>query len=132
MQRQGFNNHLSTTGIAFNAVPAAITIPANATIQMTLMGTPEETGTLVIRGCLVQITGFAEQEFLVDQEEKKSPEEGSNDTFVKIKHRYCIQMYGKNQPWSNSYLYISSGLKAIKPNRKQGKKLIIKYMFFSQ
>ncbi|CAO3633171.1 unnamed protein product [Mucor hiemalis] len=89
---------LSTTGVAFNAVPAAVTIPANATLQMTLMGTPEATGTLVIRGCLVQITGFAEQEFLVDQEVKKSPEDGSNDTVVKIKH---------------------SGLKAIKPNRKQ-------------
>lgn len=71
-------------------MPAAVTIPANATLQMTLMGTPEATGTLVIRGCLVQITGFAEQEFLVDQEVKKSPEDGSNDTVVKIKHRYSL------------------------------------------
>lgn len=93
---------------------------------MILMGTPEETGTLVIRGCLVQITGFAEQEFLVDQEVKKSPEEGFSDTFVKIKRRYCIYLYESSEPWSNSCLYILSGLKAIKSNRKQGKDSIIK------
>ncbi|KAK4519974.1 uncharacterized protein ATC70_010218 [Mucor velutinosus] len=76
---------LSTSGISFNAVSTAITIPANATMHVPLMGTPEETGTLIIRGCLIQIIGFAEQEFLVDNEVKKSPEDTSNDSFIKIK-----------------------------------------------
>ncbi|CAO0789225.1 unnamed protein product [Mucor circinelloides] len=89
---------LSTSGIAFNAVSTAVTIPANATIHVQLMGTPEETGTLVVRGCLIQIIGFAEQEFLVDTEAKKSPEDTSNDNFVKIKR---------------------TGLDAIKANRKR-------------
>lgn len=76
----------STSGIAFTAVPTALIIPANATVHIPLMGRPEETGTLIIRGCLIQIIGFAGQEFLVEQAEKKSPEEASNDHFVKIKH----------------------------------------------
>lgn len=78
---------ISTSGIAFNAVSTAVTIPANATIHVQLMGTPEETGMLIVRGCLIQIIGFAEQEFLVDNEVKKSPEDISNDNFIKIKHR---------------------------------------------
>ncbi|GAN03919.1 hypercellular protein [Mucor ambiguus] len=76
---------LSTSGIAFNAMSTAITLPANATMHVPLMGTPEETGTLVIRGCLIQIIGFAEQEFLIDNEVKRSPEDTCNDHFVKIK-----------------------------------------------
>jgi hypothetical protein len=69
-------------------VPTAVTIPASATIHVPLMGTPEETGTLTVRGCLIQIIGFSGQEFLVDQEVKKSPEDVINNNFVKIKHRY--------------------------------------------
>jgi hypothetical protein len=68
-------------------VPTALIIPANDTVHVPLMGTPEETGTLIIRGCLIQIIGFAEQEFLVEEEVKKSPKDASNDHFVKIKHR---------------------------------------------
>lgn len=75
----------STSGIAFNAVSTAATIPANATVQVPLTGTPEQTGTLVIRGCLIQIIGFAEQEFLIDHEDNKSQQDASNDHFVKIK-----------------------------------------------
>ncbi|KAI8641004.1 TRAPP II complex [Parasitella parasitica] len=88
---------LSTSGIAFNAVSTAVSIPANATIHIHLTGTPEKTGTLVIKGCLIQIIGFAEQEFLVDDEVKES-QDSSNDNFVKIKH---------------------SGLGAIETNRRE-------------
>lgn len=56
------------------------------------MGTPEETGTLIIRGCMIQIIGFSEQEFLIDHQAKKSPEDVSNDNFIKIKHRYKKKM----------------------------------------
>lgn len=80
----GFLN--STSGIAFTAVPTAVTIPANTTIFLQLMGTPEETGTLTVRGCMIQIIGFSEQEFLVDHQVKKSPEDVINENFVKIKH----------------------------------------------
>jgi tRNA pseudouridine-54 N-methylase len=66
-------------------VSTAVTIPANATVHVPLMGTPQETGTLLIRGCLIQIIGFAEQGFLVDNEIKKSPEDTCSDNFVKIK-----------------------------------------------
>lgn len=50
------------------------------------MGTPEETGTLIIRGCLIQIVGFSEQEFLNSPPVKKTPEDVFNDNFIKIKH----------------------------------------------
>lgn len=69
----------------FHAVPTAVTIPANATIFIQLMGTPEETGTLIIRGCMIQIIGFSEQEFLIDHPVKKSPEDIPHDHFIKIK-----------------------------------------------
>lgn len=58
---------LSTSGIEFSAVPTAATIPANETMSLRLMGTPLETGALVIRGCIIKITGFAEQEFLSEK-----------------------------------------------------------------
>ncbi|KAI8877388.1 Trs120-domain-containing protein [Backusella circina FSU 941] len=87
---------LSTSGIAFNAISTAVTIPANATVHVLLTGIPEETGELTIRGCLIRIIGFSEQEFLVDSEVKKDSE--MNDDFIKIKKQ---------------------GLKAIKTNRKR-------------
>lgn len=58
---------LSASGVEFSAVPTAATIPANETMALRLMGTPLETGALVIRGCIIKITGFAEQEFLSEK-----------------------------------------------------------------
>ncbi|KAG1116027.1 hypothetical protein G6F42_013796 [Rhizopus arrhizus] len=63
---------LSTSGIEFSAIPTAITIPANETLALRLMGTPLETGSLIIRGCIIKITGFAEQEFLNEKQENQS------------------------------------------------------------
>jgi hypothetical protein len=65
------------------------------------MGTPEETGTLIIRGCMIQIIGFSEQEFLIDHQAKKSPEDVSNDNFIKIKHRY------KKKKWTECIMNVS-------------------------
>lgn len=48
---------------------------------MLLAGIPEETGTLIIRGCKVQIVGFLEQEFLVELGNTTF----SNDGIIKIK-----------------------------------------------
>ena len=42
------------------------------------MGTPLETGLLVIRGCIIKITGFAEQEFLNEKQEIKKVEQPKN------------------------------------------------------
>ncbi|KAI8075820.1 TRAPP II complex [Gilbertella persicaria] len=69
---------LSTSGIEFSAVPTAATIPANDTLVVRLMGTPLETGLLVIRGCIIKITGFAEQEFLNEKQETKKVEQPKN------------------------------------------------------
>jgi len=68
------NNKGSTSGIEFSAIPTATTIPANETLALRLMGTPLETGSLVIRGCFIKITGFAEQEFLNEKQEVKKEE----------------------------------------------------------
>ncbi|KAI8343814.1 TRAPP II complex [Blakeslea trispora] len=70
---------LSTSGIEFSAVPTAATIPANDTLVIRLMGTPLETGLLVIRGCIIKITGFAEQEFLNEKQEVKKVEQPKNN-----------------------------------------------------
>ncbi|KAF7727378.1 hypothetical protein EC973_007621 [Apophysomyces ossiformis] len=83
---------LSTSGVAFNAISASATIPANGSLALRLSGVPEETGLLTIRGCFVKIVGFVEQEFLANYEEKlrkdkKGPkDESKRSTFVKFKH----------------------------------------------
>ncbi|KAI7900256.1 TRAPP II complex [Cokeromyces recurvatus] len=79
---------LSTSGVKFSPIPTAATIPANDTLILRLMGTPLEIGTLVIRGCIIKITGFAEQEFLnekpkiqsVDQSKKKEAAQQTNNS----------------------------------------------------
>ncbi|KAI8972379.1 TRAPP II complex [Pilobolus umbonatus] len=66
---------LSTTGIRFSTIPNAAVIPANDSITIRLMGIPLETGSLVIKGCVIKITGFAEQEFLIEKMAKGKPTE---------------------------------------------------------
>jgi hypothetical protein len=68
----------STSGIEFLAIPTATTITANDTLTLRLMGTPLETGSLVIRGCIIKITGFAEQEFMNEKQEVKKVEQPKN------------------------------------------------------
>ncbi|MBM6387632.1 MAG: hypothetical protein JSY10_27240 [Paenibacillus sp.] len=53
----------------FSSIPTAASIPANDSLVVRLMGTPLETGSLVIRGCIIKITGFAEQEFLNEKQQ---------------------------------------------------------------
>lgn len=65
------NIELSTSGIDFSPIPTAVTIPANETLSVKMMGTPLAIGTLVIRGCIIKITGFAEQEFLYEKQVHK-------------------------------------------------------------
>lgn len=55
----------------FSPVPVAASIPANDSIVLRLMGTPLKTGDLYIRGCIIKITGFAEQEFLIEKQIKE-------------------------------------------------------------
>lgn len=66
----------STSGVAFDAKPISITIPANSYDPVTLSGKPLEAGSLVIRGCHVQAPGGASREFLLplataDEEEHR-------------------------------------------------------------
>ncbi|CEI93174.1 hypothetical protein RMCBS344292_07414 [Rhizopus microsporus] len=72
---------LSTSGVAFQGIPSAISIPANTTTSILLAGIPEETGTLIVKGCKVQIVGFLEQEFLVELGNTAF----SNNGIIKIK-----------------------------------------------
>ncbi|CAO3620537.1 unnamed protein product [Cunninghamella echinulata] len=58
------NISLSTSGLLFNSIQSSIIIPAYQSSKIRLSGIPEETGTLVIRGCNIKIVGFMEQEFL--------------------------------------------------------------------
>ncbi|KAI9255681.1 TRAPP II complex [Phascolomyces articulosus] len=97
------NITLSTTGIPFNAVPSTATIPANGTLSLRLTGTPEETGTLSVRGCIIKIVGFAEQEFLVDYGQKLK--EATKDT----RNAKCCFFFKKK----------NSGLNALQTSRKR-------------
>lgn len=78
---------LSTTGVPFNAVPATATIPANGTMTLRLTGTAEREGPLVVRGCVIKIVGFAEQEFLVDQTQTDNAREKEDKTEIRLKQR---------------------------------------------
>ncbi|KAI8991231.1 TRAPP II complex [Mycotypha africana] len=60
---------LSTSGVSFSSVPSVAVVPANDSVELILTGTPLETGALIIRGCRVKIMGFAEQEFLLDDQQ---------------------------------------------------------------
>ncbi|CAO3600653.1 unnamed protein product [Absidia cylindrospora] len=83
------NATLSTSGIPFIPVPVSASIPPYSTLSLRLAGTPEESGTLAVRGCTIKIVGFAEQEFIYNSPLKKM-DQGTktlaNDEFVKIKY----------------------------------------------
>jgi hypothetical protein len=80
------NTILSITGIEFNAIPTATTILSYDTLSLRLMGTLLEIGNLIIRGCIIKITGFAEQEFL----NEKPPVEKviEKDTFESERYKH--------------------------------------------
>ncbi|CAO3613143.1 unnamed protein product [Cunninghamella blakesleeana] len=105
------NVSLSTSGLPFTPIPISVTIPAHGTISLRLMGIPEESGTLTIRGCIIRIVGFAEQEFLYDLSKKKIIDQYSNNN-----HN------NKNSPQTNQQFikHKYSGLQAIQnANKKQ-------------
>jgi hypothetical protein len=53
------------------------------------MGTPLETGSLIIRGCIIKITGFAEQEFLNEkQQAEKVADKKSSPSEIVESERY--------------------------------------------
>ncbi|KAI8063251.1 TRAPP II complex [Gongronella butleri] len=62
---------LSTSGIPFAPAATSATIPAHGTVSLRLTGTPQESGQLTIRGCVIRIVGFAEQEFIFDCSRQK-------------------------------------------------------------
>ncbi|CAO3642865.1 unnamed protein product [Cunninghamella echinulata] len=102
------NVSLSTSGLPFTPIPISVTIPAHGTITLRLMGIPEESGTLTIRGCIIRIVGFAEQEFLYDLSKKKIDQHSNHNS--------------KNSQQSHQQFikYKYSGLQAIqKANKKQ-------------
>ncbi|KAF8274883.1 transport protein Trs120 or TRAPPC9 TRAPP II complex subunit-domain-containing protein [Lactarius quietus] len=59
------NLSLSTSGVAFDAKPISLTIPANSYHPVTLSGKPLEDGSLVVKGCHVQAPGGASREYLL-------------------------------------------------------------------
>ncbi|KAI0062282.1 hypothetical protein BV25DRAFT_1945461 [Artomyces pyxidatus] len=68
---------LSTSGVRFEAKSISLSIPANSYHSITMVGTPKESGMLVIRGCFVQAPGGVSCEFLLpvsttEEEDRKS------------------------------------------------------------
>ena len=55
----------STSGVPFTAYATQVTIPPASLHTITLHGSPSETGTLIIRGCIVQAPGGAPREFVL-------------------------------------------------------------------
>ncbi|ORX53995.1 Trs120-domain-containing protein [Hesseltinella vesiculosa] len=93
---------LSTTGVSFTPVATSATIPAHGTVSLRLTGTPQESGQLTVRGCIIRIVGFAEQEFLYDEGQKKQQDQPS----ISSRHRDVVK-------------YKYSGLQAIEHASKK-------------
>ncbi|CAB4432069.1 unnamed protein product [Rhizophagus irregularis] len=71
---------ISTDGVAFTPNTMSITILANTSITLRLLGTPTEPGELIVRGCKIKVHGCLEQEFCVylppsDEEIKRKEKE---------------------------------------------------------
>jgi len=68
-------NDPSTSGVKFESQKTRTILPANSSHQLILSGKALETGTLIIRGCIVQAPGGASQEFILplrtDEEEER-------------------------------------------------------------
>ncbi|KAI9279379.1 TRAPP II complex [Sporodiniella umbellata] len=82
---------LSTSGVKFSPVSAEVNIPANDTVSISLTGTPLEIGSLIIRGCIIKITGFAEQEFLSKKQNTEKVQEKENKVTSAVeskRHKY--------------------------------------------
>ncbi|KAH8117559.1 Trs120-domain-containing protein [Phellopilus nigrolimitatus] len=66
---------LSTTGVSFVCNPSPVMIQPNSFETVTLTGRTTESGTLIIRGCIVQLPGLERHEALLpsrtDEEEEK-------------------------------------------------------------
>jgi trafficking protein particle complex subunit 9 len=58
------NLRCSTSGIPFHTQPVSVVIPANSQHTLTLTGLALEPGTLIIRGCQLQLAGGIPREFL--------------------------------------------------------------------
>ncbi|KAF9482780.1 hypothetical protein BDN70DRAFT_874562 [Pholiota conissans] len=56
---------LSTSGVRFDSKPLHIVIPANSLHQVVLCGSPAGSGTLTIRGCIVQAPGGQAREYIL-------------------------------------------------------------------
>ncbi|KAJ7343441.1 TRAPP II complex [Mycena albidolilacea] len=54
---------LSTSGVVFDSKPVRVVLPAGSLHVVTLSGKATETGSLVVRGCLVQAPGGTKREF---------------------------------------------------------------------
>ncbi|KAI8881361.1 Trs120-domain-containing protein [Backusella circina FSU 941] len=103
-------NHIelctSGTSIQAEKTTSPVIIPANDLLIVTLSGIPNQTGTLVVRGCLIQIAGFELQEFLL---EKLDGEE--EDSFVKLKKsglksvKHATTHDSKKQENSHGFIY---------------------------
>ncbi|KAF9264661.1 hypothetical protein L218DRAFT_861806 [Marasmius fiardii PR-910] len=73
---------LSTTGVPFVSEPIRVVVPPCAEQSVILEGKPQQTGNLVIRGCLVQTPGSTAKEIslplaTVDEEERSSRDRSS-------------------------------------------------------
>ncbi|KAF8590613.1 hypothetical protein K439DRAFT_1382134 [Ramaria rubella] len=77
------NLSLSTSGVALQSQPLAVTIPANSFHITRIVGSALEPGTLVVRGCVVQAHGGMPQEFVLPlaTDEEDATREKSNSAW---------------------------------------------------
>jgi len=75
LKKNVFINDPSTSGVKFESQKTRTTLPASSSHRLILSGKALETGTLIIRGCIVQAPGGASQEFILplrtDEEEER-------------------------------------------------------------
>ncbi|CAO3599495.1 unnamed protein product [Absidia cylindrospora] len=73
------NVQLRTSGVSFQPIPHSTILPAYGTSTLCISGIPKESGVLTILGCRIKIVGFAEHEFLLDQDTLKSEESATTN-----------------------------------------------------
>ncbi|KAI0797912.1 TRAPP II complex [Abortiporus biennis] len=105
---------LSTTGARIESQSTAVVVPANSFHPVTIVGTPLESGPLIVRGCVVQAPGGVPREFVLplstDEEEQKQSRRRSAIECEKDRSKYAGL---DSRPWEKSLEKRSSLTQAI-------------------
>lgn len=104
---------ISTSGVPFDAKSMSVILPASSFHSVNLVGKPLQTGTLVIRGCIVQAPGGTPREFVLplstDEEEESLSRKRSAIECEMGRSKYSGL---DSRPWKNTSKRVSKRISA--------------------